>query len=296
MWRCLTVSVVWVNKPHLCWALSCLPCRSDDGARSCRLPLTHSPPAFYSCFSWTYLHLLLNPPGLSSRIQQLRKSWFCAPRPPLKTLNWSLSVDGEARSRWRTVKARSARSYRSGSAQFSLKNAEYSFRVMSGAGERKDQHFSDDARGFRQCVWSVRFYAVSTTWTPSHRSSHVPAAPVPSELPWQREEGGHTARLIFGQYKHRDAYLCKITQLFSYHGGKTRKWLFTVRMTQMLCCWADLCHKPIHGTSRFSSFCCVNLFSFKPCIFLSESAVKTIQKANTQHSLSVYILGNICCS
>lgn len=120
------------------WAVSWawLPCRSDDGARTCRLPLTHSPPAFYSCFSWTCLHLLLNPPGLSSTKQQLKKSWFCAPHPPLKTLNWSLSVDGEGRSRWRTVKARSARWCRSGSAQFSLKNAYYSFRVVPGAEKK----------------------------------------------------------------------------------------------------------------------------------------------------------------
>lgn len=237
------------------WAVSWawLPCRSDDGARTCRLPLTHSPPAFYSCFSWTCLHLLLNPPGLSStKQQQLKKSWCCAPHPPLKTLNWSLSVDGEGRSRWRTVKARSARSCRSGSAQFSLKNADYSFRVVPGAG-KKDQRFSDDARRCRQCVWSVHFYAVSTTWTPSHRSSHVPPAPVPSELPWWREEGGHTARLIFGQYKHPDAYLCKITQPFRYHGGKTRKWIFTDRMTQILCSWEDLNYKPINGTSNITT-------------------------------------------
>lgn len=124
--------------PVLAVSWAWLPCRSDDGARTCRLPLTHSPPAFYSCFSWTCLHLLLNPPGLSSRKQQLKKkSWLCAPHPPLQTLNWSLSVDGERRSRWRTVKARSARSCRSGSAQFSLKNADYSFRMVPGAGGEK---------------------------------------------------------------------------------------------------------------------------------------------------------------
>lgn len=109
-----------------------LPCRSDDGARTCRLPLTHRPPAFYSCFSWTCLHLLLKPPGLNSRKQQLKKSWFCAPPPPLKTLNWSLSVDAEGRSRWRTVTARSVRSCCSRSTQFSLKKLRLF--IQSGAG------------------------------------------------------------------------------------------------------------------------------------------------------------------
>lgn len=134
--------------------------------------------------------LVVEPTGLSSRKQQLKKkkkSWFCAPHPPLKTLNWSLSIDGEGRSRWRTVKARSARSCRSGSAQFSLKNSDYSFRVVPGAGgEKNDEHFSDDVRGFRQCVWSVRFYAVSTTWT----SSLLPCPPCSGSLGVAMAEGG----------------------------------------------------------------------------------------------------------
>lgn len=170
--------------------------------------------------------LVVEPTGLSSRKQQLKKkkSWFCAPHPPLKTLNWSLSIDGEGRSRWRTVKARSARSCRSGSAQFSLKNSDYSFRVVPGAGGKKKTSIS-----LMTCAVSVSAYdrCVFTQSRPPgpHRSSHVPPAPVPSELPWQREEAGCTARLIFGQYKQGDADLCKIPQRFRLLRWETRKWI-----------------------------------------------------------------------
>lgn len=233
------------------WAVSWawLPCRSDDGARTCRLPLTHSPPAFYSCFSWTCLHLLFEPTGLSSRkqLKKKKKSWFCAPHPPLKTLNWSLSIDGEGRSRWRTVKARSARSCRSGSAQFSLKNSDYSFRVVPGAGEKNSR------RAF--LWWRARFPSVRMIGAFLRSLDHLdliappmsppPPAPVPSELPWQREEAGHTARLIFGQCKQGDADLCKITQRFRLLRWETRKWIFTDRMTQILGSWEDLRYKSV---------------------------------------------------
>lgn len=111
----------------------------------------------------------------------------------------------------------------------------------------QDEHFSDDVRGFRQCVWSVRFYAVSTTWTSSLLPCPPPPppAPVPSELPWQREEAGHTARLIFGQCKQGDTDLCKITQRFRLLRWETRKWIFTDRMTQILGSWEDLRYKSV---------------------------------------------------
>lgn len=46
----------------LCPAVGLLPCKSDDNARTCRLPLTHNPPTLYFCSSWTSLHLFLKQP------------------------------------------------------------------------------------------------------------------------------------------------------------------------------------------------------------------------------------------
>lgn len=171
-----------IHRPVRAMVWAWLPCRSDDGARTRRLPLTHNPPAFYSCFSWTYLHLFLNPPGLSCRKQQQQKLIF-RPPPPLKPPNACLSsVRGDRADAplKRAPLVGAAADPRSFPWRTRIIHSERCRELVG----RKAQHFSDDAHGFRQCVWSVRFYAVSTTWTPSHRSSHVPPAPIPSELPW----------------------------------------------------------------------------------------------------------------
>lgn len=167
------------------WAMvwARLPCRSDDGARTCRLPLTHNPPAFYSCFSWTYLHLFFNPPGLSSRKQQ-QKLIFAPPTPRYspQTDACLSTVRGDRADAplKRAPLVGAAADPRSFPWKSRIIHSERSRELVG----RKAQHFSDDAHGFRRCVWAGHFYAVSTTWTPSHRSSHVPPAPVPSELPW----------------------------------------------------------------------------------------------------------------
>lgn len=64
------------------------------------------------------------------------------------------------------------------------------------------------------CVWLVRFYADSTTWTSNRRSSHIPPCSPCSrslKLPWQKEEG--VIRLISGQSKPRSAHSCAIMLL-----------------------------------------------------------------------------------
>lgn len=164
--------------------------------------------------------------------------------------------------------------------------------MVPGAGEKKtqDEHFSDDVRGFRQCVWSVRFYAVSTTWTSSLLPCPPPPAPVPSELPWQREEAGHTARLIFGQCKQGDADLCKITQRFRLLRWETRKWIFTDRMTQILGSWEDLRYKSVSRVEIRATL----IFFVNTYISIRIYREKAFKRQMTQHSLSIYILGNIC--
>lgn len=84
---------------------------------------------------------------------------------------------------------------------FSLQTA-YSFREVPGAGRVElFPFFLFMTLAISQvffCVWLVRFYAVSTTWTSDRRSSHIPPAP-PAPAPWschgRRRKGSYVSSL-----------------------------------------------------------------------------------------------------
>lgn len=142
-----------------------LPCRSDDSARTCRLPLTHNPPALYSCFSWTYLRLLLKRALLAS--WRKLKSCLYAPHSP-KTVKLKPNWRFVERSQWHTVTARSAL-LPVPAAQLP---GDFHWKKRLIRSERC-QDLEASSFPLMTCtipsvfgVRSVRFYAASTTWTP----------------------------------------------------------------------------------------------------------------------------------
>lgn len=185
-----------------------LPCRSDDSARTCRPPLTHNPPALYSCFSWTYLHLSLK--------QSASTSWeklLFAPHPERKTDPRCFPE----RSQRRTIKTRSALLVISAGADRGgchLKQLIHSERCQELEGSSFFLFFFSFflfsflmtrtvSSVFGVCL--VRFYAGSTTWISNRRPSHM-------SCHGTRGEG--VVRLVCGQCKRRAAHSCKIMQLF----------------------------------------------------------------------------------
>lgn len=164
-------------------SVSLLPCRSDGGARTCRLPLTRNPPAPCSCFSWTYLRLSLKPAvlvfGEISWLKKKKRSDKVLP--PRKSLFPLCPVS----SRRRTVPGR-VRLFVVISRRLLLETA-YSFTGVPGAG-RSSLSFLPVffllflmTRTLFRCVnvWRlfglVRINAGSTTWT--HDASLLPYPP-----------------------------------------------------------------------------------------------------------------------
>lgn len=257
---CACVAVLFEQIIHIpVWSMvwAWLPCRSDDGARTCRLPLTHNPPAFYSCFSWTYLHLFLNPPGLSSRKQQQQKLILCPPPPAIAPKltpvcrPWGKIALTHRYSALRSLVPQQIR------AVFLEKRGLF---IQRGAGSWWGEKPNISLMTRTVSVSAYERCIFTQFRPPGLRVIAPPMSPLlrfPLSCHGSGRKGSR-ARLITGQYKHRAAHLCKITQPFGYHAGKTRKWVFTGRMTQTSCSREEIRSKPSTGTSLNKYEWCIN--------------------------------------